>query len=257
VTQLMQSFAIQHAIESHRRSMPRCMGTLVWQLNDVWPVTSWAMRDYYGDWKAIMYMAKKNYQNVMISIVSEKVNAMIKLYNVYVISDKAHEFVGELLVEVMDFYGQVLYNEATIVKIPPLSSTIVYTILTDAIGFDATNTVIRTAITYDFEEKYSEKLFYLNVPALLVLPLPSLEIIVDTRHGTMEITSDVLAKGVYVYFKDVDVQWSDNYMDILPNEHKKISFHATSGVALVKDLVVMTLTNAEAGIAPTVSIAEL
>ncbi len=44
------------------------MGTLYWQVDDNWPVASWASIDYFGRWKALHYEAKKFYQNVMGSV---------------------------------------------------------------------------------------------------------------------------------------------------------------------------------------------
>lgn len=43
------------------------MGTVVWQLNDIWPVASWSSIDYYGRWKALHYAEKKMFAPVMIS----------------------------------------------------------------------------------------------------------------------------------------------------------------------------------------------
>ena len=37
----------------------RCMGAIYWQLNDCWPVVSWASIDYFGRWKALHYYAKR------------------------------------------------------------------------------------------------------------------------------------------------------------------------------------------------------
>lgn len=35
------------------------MGSLLWQLNDCWPVTSWSIIDFYGKPKAAWYAVKK------------------------------------------------------------------------------------------------------------------------------------------------------------------------------------------------------
>lgn len=57
VTQILQAEAIKSGVEHWRRHRGRCMGTLYWQINDDWPVASWASIDYYGRWKALHYMA--------------------------------------------------------------------------------------------------------------------------------------------------------------------------------------------------------
>ena len=66
-SQLLQSDAIRYGVEHFRRYRGRCMGTVVWQLNDIWPVASWASIDYYGRWKALHYAEKKMFAPVMIS----------------------------------------------------------------------------------------------------------------------------------------------------------------------------------------------
>ena len=43
------------------------MGAVVWQLNDIWPVASWASIDYYGRYKALHYAEKRMFAPVMIS----------------------------------------------------------------------------------------------------------------------------------------------------------------------------------------------
>ena len=59
LSQILQGVAMKYAVEHWRRSMPRGMGTLYWQLNDCWPVASWSSLDYFGRWKALHYMARK------------------------------------------------------------------------------------------------------------------------------------------------------------------------------------------------------
>lgn len=66
-SQLLQADAIRYGIEHFRRHRGRCMGTVVWQLNDIWPVASWSSIDYYGRWKALHYAEKRAFAPVMIS----------------------------------------------------------------------------------------------------------------------------------------------------------------------------------------------
>ena len=70
-SQLLQAQAMQYGVEHWRRHRGRCMGTLVWQLNDCWPVTSWASIDYYGRWKALHYYEKRFFAPVLVSCEEE------------------------------------------------------------------------------------------------------------------------------------------------------------------------------------------
>lgn len=44
----LQAMAYSMAINAHLDARPRCMGTLLWQLNDVWPGASWSIVDHAG-----------------------------------------------------------------------------------------------------------------------------------------------------------------------------------------------------------------
>jgi len=70
-SQLLQAEAIRYGVEHFRRHRGRCMGTIYWQLNDCWPVASWASIDYYGRWKALHYYAKRFFAPLMISCEEE------------------------------------------------------------------------------------------------------------------------------------------------------------------------------------------
>ena len=66
-SQLLQADAIRYGVEHFRRFRGTCMGAVVWQLNDIWPVASWASVDYYGNWKALQYAEKKMFAPVLLS----------------------------------------------------------------------------------------------------------------------------------------------------------------------------------------------
>ena len=53
LSQLQQALAIGTGVQAWHSEMPRCMGTLFWQLNDNWPVASWSSIEYGGKWKAL------------------------------------------------------------------------------------------------------------------------------------------------------------------------------------------------------------
>ena len=66
-SQLLQADAIRYGVEHFRRFRGTCMGTVVWQLNDIWPVASWAGIDYFGRWKALQYAEKRMFAPVLLS----------------------------------------------------------------------------------------------------------------------------------------------------------------------------------------------
>lgn len=72
-SQMLQADAIKYGVEHFRRNRNdnRCMGAIVWQLNDCWPVASWASIDYTGRWKALHYFEKRFFAPVMISCQEE------------------------------------------------------------------------------------------------------------------------------------------------------------------------------------------
>jgi beta-mannosidase len=69
LSQIQQGLAIKTAVDYWRSLKPHCMGTLYWQLNDTWPVASWASLDYGGGWKAMHYMTKRFFQPVAVAAI--------------------------------------------------------------------------------------------------------------------------------------------------------------------------------------------
>lgn len=70
-SQLLQADAIRCGVEHFRRNRGRCMGAVYWQLNDIWPVASWASIDYCGRYKALQYYARRFFAPVLLSCEEE------------------------------------------------------------------------------------------------------------------------------------------------------------------------------------------
>jgi beta-mannosidase len=66
-SQLNQRDALRHGIEHWRRS-ELCRGALVWQLNDCWPVQSWAVVDVQGEWKCAAHELRRLYAPALASL---------------------------------------------------------------------------------------------------------------------------------------------------------------------------------------------
>ena len=109
LSQLSQAFGMEIAIEAHRTAKPYNMGTLYWQLNDAWPVTSWSSIDYYGNPKVFHERLKTLYAPVLLSVDW-------KDYGVFVTSDLMRDIDGTLSVVVCDLENHPLLEKKVEVK---------------------------------------------------------------------------------------------------------------------------------------------
>jgi beta-mannosidase len=76
LTQVNQARAIQLAVEHFRSLRPWCMGAIVWQLNDCWPVTSWSAVDGDGRRKPMWYTLRRAYADRLLMIKDEALVAV-------------------------------------------------------------------------------------------------------------------------------------------------------------------------------------
>ncbi|UPT69480.1 MAG: hypothetical protein M0D53_09805 [Flavobacterium sp. JAD_PAG50586_2] len=214
VSQLLQADGMKIAIEAHRRAKPYCMGTLFWQLNDCWPVTSWSSVDYYGRWKALQYQIKKSFDNCLISITEEK-----NTYKVYIINDDLNQFEVQFDITLLDFNGKKLWNAFTTAVIMGSSNSVYYEIPKEKFStFNLNKAVL--SFTISSEIQGMQQLHYFVKPKDLQLTKPNIQIKkIDAL--TYELSSDVLAKNVYLS-SEQETFFSDNYFDVLPNQKIEI-----------------------------------
>ncbi|MFC8075582.1 glycoside hydrolase family 2 protein [Streptomyces sp. NPDC057307] len=68
LTQLNQARAIATGIEHWRSHWPVCAGTVLWQLNDCWPVTSWAAIDGDARLKPLYFTLRRLYADRLLTV---------------------------------------------------------------------------------------------------------------------------------------------------------------------------------------------
>ncbi|MEO9501371.1 beta-mannosidase [Nonlabens ulvanivorans] len=221
VSQLLQAYGISKGIQAHRRAKPYNMGTLYWQLNDCWPVVSWSSIDYFGNWKALHYQVKRDFENVLISNVVE--NDTLKTY---VVNDHLETEVGDFEILFKDFNGTVLYREfedSSTAFVVAGSSELVNSIDLKKVNVDLSEIYVITK--YGNQEVIS----FLEKPKNLKLPKQEVKIKSLKTEGGYKITlkSDVFVKDVFLY-TDVKGHFSDNFFNLEPNSKKTIIFETDS-----------------------------
>jgi beta-mannosidase len=246
LSQVQQAEIIKIGAEHFRRNRPRTMGGLYWQLNDCWPVASWASIDYYGRWKALHYYARRFYDDVLVSpfVHEDKID-------VYVVSDKLQPLSGTIHTRLLDFSGKAVLDERKDIQIPAQSSAIYFTL--NKADLAAKADLERSFLIFDLEvdgKKISRNLIFFDVTHNLDLPVaPRIETTLNKTGAdyTLTLQSPQLARGVYVSFGDLDVENSDNYFDLLPGESATISLKSSATLDQLKGAIkVVSLTEAYA-----------
>jgi beta-mannosidase len=234
LAQLVQGESLKIYAEAMRRRRPFSMGFLYWQLNDSWPVISWATMDYYGRPKASLYMAKHFYAPVLVSPHEEDGKI-----NIYTVSDLTAGENATLEVRLMDFNGKILWTKKAETKVKALSSSIALSITDDElskIGYDPEKTFITTKLSNAQGHVLSSNELYFKRPKDLKYTKATIKTDLSKQgdHYVLKLSSSALAPRVGITFGDDEVSLSDNYIDVLPNEPVSISIKSPATLERLK-----------------------
>ena len=226
-SQLLQADAIRYGVEHWRRNRGRCMGAIIWQLNDCWPVASWASIDYFGRWKAMHYAAKRFFAPVMISAeeegeLTQQPNVIDFLRKPFVCSAKlnvANETMADVkgLVKwaLRDAHGCIVRSGEQELAIPALSAAWM-----DEITFEEAVTT-KHYLSYRFEvngETISEGTALFCAPKHFEFVNPKLQ--VRQEGDEIVVTANAFARFVCVESDDPDMLLRDNYFDLNASEKR-------------------------------------
>ena len=227
VSQLLQMDAIRYGVEHFRRFRGTCMGTIVWQLNDIWPVASWSSIDYYGRWKALHYAEKRMFAPILLSCeehgeIDQKPNPNtqprpIELSASFHVADETENKIDGTIVwglmrpdssivkqGILEVHAEP-YSGAWLDKIDfsdedPLDVHLTYSLILGDAMCGADPRTVSTSSTLFCAPKH----YHFADPHLRV----------SVSGDEVTVTADAFCKGVYIYTEDGNLQLSDNYFDM-------------------------------------------
>lgn len=240
VSQLLQAEGMIAAIEAHRGAKPYCMGTLYWQLNDCWPVTSWSSIDHSGRWKALHYAVRESYKKYVITVVDTA-----QLFTVRITSDDTAFTKATLRISAEDFSGNILWRDSAFAFLSQEQSTIVYksNIADLTYAINPYRTFLKMQLVKN-ENVLAEKIYYFKRPKELSLEKPQIVYLVQKQENeiVISLSCNTLAKNLFLDIKDGESHFSENYFDLLPREIKTVLMHSTlSADEIQKKLIFRTL----------------
>lgn len=222
-SQLMQAEAIRYGVEHWRRNRGRCMGAIIWQLNDIWPVASWASIDYYGRWKALHYATKRFFAPVMISAEEEgelsqnpKINEyhpapLEKSFRLNVCNETLRDVTGEVVWALRTPDGEIVRQNQQTLTIPAMSAKWLDKV--DCADASLTGHYVSFAFVVD-DVAVSEGTCIFCAPKHFEFIDPRLT--VEMHGDTIIVTSYAYAKQVWLESEDADLLLDDNAFDMNP-----------------------------------------
>jgi beta-mannosidase len=235
LSQVMQAEGIELASDHLRSSRPQSMGSLYWQLNDVWPGASWSSIDYFGRWKALQFHARRFYAPLRVTAIRQNGHT-----DVSVISDRTEPLDAQLRTRVMDMDGKLLSERVVPLQVPALSS--MHAAQADDAGLLHGADPHRTFAVFELIEQgrsVSRQLLFFDPALSLQLPDPGLDVrLDDSGHGAiLTVSTKRLAREVWVDFGPLDVQVSDNAFDLLPGERVELKITGTADLQALRKAV--------------------
>jgi beta-mannosidase len=219
LSQIQQGMAVKYAVEHWRRSMPRGMGTLYWQINDCWPVASWSSIDYHSRWKALHHMARRFYAPLLVSGVEDAPKGTVA---VHVTSDRMAPASGVVSWTMTNLAGTVLGTGKRRIRILPRANQLVATV--NAGKWLASHGPRDLLVWLQLEEGgtvVSANTVLFEKPKRFELPDPKISASVrqlDDGKALVTLKARRCALWVWLELEGMDADLSDNFFHLRPGQ---------------------------------------
>ncbi|MFP4385536.1 MAG: beta-mannosidase [Spirochaetia bacterium] len=220
LSQVQQSEAIKTAVEYWRSNRPLCMGAVYWQLNDLWPVSSWSSIEYSGRWKLLHYTAKRFFEPLHPAAYLGPDGSV----RVYIQNDLAAPCSGTMTVRFIRFTGEVLSDETYPAETGSGSASCISTVPPEDFPDNPEN--IFCHIRYSDQDYSAENTLFLVPPKRSPLQKARVTWSVEDRNGTEAVVVRT-DKPVFHCFFDTpggQVRFAENGVTVLPGEEKALPF---------------------------------
>lgn len=235
LSQVQQALAIKTGVEFWRTLKPRCMGTIFWQLNDNWPVASWASIEYGGKWKQLQYHAKRFYSPVIAVAYRDPADGQTRLF---VTSDLREKCSVSLTAMVCDFDGAVLKKFEFSAALKPGESRCLKTFKpAELAAFDPEGSFMELTLVAESAGKTTthENSFFFDVFKRCAFRHAKVTAAVKAGEGgtfTIRLSTDRPAFFVTLDTPGIPGIFSDNSLTLLPGSAKELVFTPKAGTSL-------------------------
>ena len=235
LSQLNQADCMQVGVEYYRRSRPRCMGALYWQLNDCWPVASWSSLEFSGRWKALHYAARRFFAPAMVTAhvpgeeettISNYRRTSVRAVFLYTVYDAPQPAAGVLHWDLYHVDGRVVLRGRRKVALRYGESvkqqTLDLGVQMQRHGRD--NLYLRLALDID-GLRVSEETVFLTSPRFLALPKARTAVTIRMTSPTkakLTFVSPVFQHRFAFDLPGLTHRSSDNYFELYPREKKPV-----------------------------------
>ncbi|HEX8465027.1 MAG TPA: glycoside hydrolase family 2 TIM barrel-domain containing protein [Abditibacterium sp.] len=203
ITQLMQARAMTVAVEWFR-SRPYCKGALYWQLNDCWPVTSWAAIDGDGKPKPLYYASKQFFRDRLLTIQPDGEHLALWAHN-----DSDEEWIGSVAAEFYqldEFFEQG--EQWFSLHVPPRSVVKVGHVITK--HQDLKNVFLHA------NGSHSSAFWFFDIDKNLNYPEPKWT--ATTEGNTLKIEAHTLLRDLVINADRFGGTLTENVVTLLPDE---------------------------------------
>ena len=218
LSQVQQALAIKTAVDYWRSLKPLCMGSIIWQLNDVWPVASWSSIEYSGKWKLLHYAAKDFFAPINIALFKKDGKIFVYAHND---TDKVYK--ASVLLKNFDFGGKELKSFKQEITLEKDSSQKVF-------EFAASDFESASFLYASLDDRFATSMF-IEEPKKAPLEKPEIKIAVrpldgDSRASRFEIELTAEKPAFYVSLEVPGYSglFDRNLLTLLPGKSETVRF---------------------------------